>query len=218
VRPAARRAEQRAGASGRDELEATEGLSRSRSAAVVTPSVSQANDAEHRITFTPCEEACLRRWQRKEEPGAWRRGPARRVGSGTTRNEVEGRQPNDRRETGVLSQNTVTGRVRQFRRQPIVGSIGTCQCVSRSLRSGGNLFASSASTIRRWSAVHRDGSVCPFWRALRSGGRHSQCKCVDHTLQLDDARRERLRPGAARYVCRWSGLHGSEVAAQRPTV
>ena len=27
----------------------------------------------------------------------------------------------------------------------------------------------------------------PFWRALRSGDQHVACKCVDQTLQLDEA-------------------------------
>ena len=47
-----------------------------------------------------------------------------------------------------LSQNTVTGPMRQGGGNQFVGSIGTCQCVSRSLRSGGNLFLPTASTIR----------------------------------------------------------------------
>ena len=61
VRSVARRVEQRTGANDRDELEATGGLSRSSRTAVVTRSVSQADDAEYRITFTAREERCLRR-------------------------------------------------------------------------------------------------------------------------------------------------------------
>ena len=132
-------------------------------------------------------------------------GPARRAGSGTTRNAVEGRQPNDRREAGVP--------VAEHRDRPCAtGPAATNRWFHRNLPMclSGHAewrqpISSSASTIRRWSAVHRDGSVCPFWRATRSSGRHVACKCVNHTLQLGEARRERLQPEAATYVCRRSG-------------
>lgn len=168
VRSVARRVEQRTGSSDRDDLEAAESLSRSSSAAVVTS--FSLPDLEPLNTGSP--SPLVRRGacgasSEKEDQGARCRGPARRVGWGTTRNGVEGRQPNDRREAGVLSQDTVTRRVRQARRQPIVGSIGTCQCVCQGLRSRGNLFRPSASTIR-------------------DGRRHCECKCVDQTLQLVD--------------------------------
>ncbi len=130
------------------------------------------------------------------------------VGSGTTRNAVEGRQRNDRREAGVLSQDTVTGRVRQAR-------AATNRWFHRNLPVRLAILAEwrqpipvAAATIRDGRRVHRDGSVCPSWQATRSGDRHCQCQCVNWTLQLDGACLDWLQPKAATiclaamYVCR----------------
>ena len=85
-----------------------------------------------------------------------------RVGSGTTRNGVEGRQPNDRRKAGA----------------PVAGHR------DRTWRTR------CASTIRRWARAHLPMPVCQglgisgLASTIRRWWRHSQCKCVDQTLQL----------------------------------
>ena len=108
--------------------------------------------------------------------------------SGTTRNAVEGRQPNDRRKAGA----PVADDRDRPNRTPVASTIAgfhrklpVCSAI---LRSGINLDPSPASTIRR-------------------AGGHLECKCVDQTLQLDDALGVRLQPGlndclAAMYVGR----------------
>ena len=74
-------------------------------------SVSQANEPEHRITFTAREARCLRRQQRKEDG---RSAVVNRLDlspSGTTtRNAVEGVSPTTEGRRECLSQAPVTGR------------------------------------------------------------------------------------------------------------
>ena len=119
--------------------------------------------------------------------------------SGTTRNAVEGRQRNDRRKAGVP--------VAQHRDRPNrTRSASTIPGFHRKLpvclgflRSGSNLFRRRHQPFGDGRRVHRDGSVCPFWRALKqrsaSAGGIATDKCVDQTLQLVEARRERLQRG-----------------------
>ena len=57
----------------------------------------------------------------------------------------------------------------------------------------------------------------PFWRALRSGDQHVACKCVDQTLQLDEA----CRIGCSRRLqgmCADGRLQCSRVPAAPPSV
>ena len=115
----------------RDDLEANGGLLRSSSNDIIgvqSPRPTTLNTGSARRTLP----AALATKGRTGRAGAVNR--LDRVGSGTTWNGVEGRQPNDRREAGVP--------VAQHRDRPnrtrcastILGaSIGSCQCVARLL-------------------------------------------------------------------------------------
>ncbi len=116
----------------------------------------------------------------------------------TTRNVGRGVSPTTEGRRERLSQDTVTRRVRQARRQPIVGSIGTCQCVARSLRSGGNLFpvdsinhSPTTTGTRSASVWSRVGSSTGLWDWLQPKTAGS---CAAHNVCVQmNARRVRVR-------------------------
>ena len=132
--------------------------------------VSQANGTEQRITFHfPVEDDACGASSEKNNREPRCRGPARQDGPGTTRNAVEGRQPNERSEAGVpvaqhrdRSNRTRVGDVNEFGDNPFGrnycgASIGNSRRVARFLRSGSNLSLSTASTIPKMRRL----SECP---------------------------------------------------------
>ncbi len=99
----------------------------------------------------------------------------------TTRNGVEGRQPNDRRKAGaaVADDRDRPNRTRTAATISVVGS-PTSQCVVRSLWSDGNQSGRRQQPFADGRAVHRDGSVCPFvGRCEAAVGTASASVCFD---------------------------------------
>ena len=161
-------------------------------------SVSQANEPEHRITFTAREEtACGASNEKKNRsPPSWTVSIRRPRGQPATQWRGVSATTEGRRE--CLSPNTVTGRTGHGPHQPFRASIGSCH-VSDSCG-----VAATYSVVGINHSAMVGGSIV-MARYVPSGGRceaavgigwrHCQCKCVDQTLQLVEARRERLQRG-----------------------
>ena len=199
------RVEQRTDDDERDHLVATEGLLRSSSSDVITMEsfmvmMLNIGSLSPFVTRLPAALAAKRRtWKARGSELAHCHCLS------TTRNVVEGRQPNDRRKAGA----PVAGH-----RDPpcATGPAATNRWFHRNLPMCRTFLAEWRQSIfgRQHQPFAMVGGSMVMARCVPSSGAARQRSalavqvCGPH-VAARPGRRERLQPGAARYVCRRSG-------------